>query len=375
MVQKERLKNGLKAVSLPVLGFEKIEVAKKISSTEVRASVVAKAQTDLETLKGFWSETMKGLKVGKELEMKWWDILTDLYSQDWRYYHVLKHVKNMLIIAKDHKEKLKHFPGFELAAWFHDSVYYPALAKNEEESSKLFKEFSKEAGIDEKLAEYVTNLIIATESHSIKSDAEYDTKLFVDTDLSILGETKEDYEKYAECVRKEYSHVSKEEYEKGRLAVLNKFLKEGSPLFNTEEMREKYEARARENIMNEIKTLSQLLKNKMQVLTQEMCYQRKQRCKTPILLYANLLAFPVLLLWSQSWSIILQCAAAFSHTPIFLSPCSASTLSSTAQDESLIGLGTYPLFKCKISTLSVSIMASLASSVNFSIQAAQPELT
>jgi len=248
MVKEKREENKLTPIDFPILQFDEIE--EKISSTDIRAIIIKKGQVDLSKVKNNWLSLMERLKIDEEIGKKWWDILLDHYAEDWRHYHVLKHVWDML-------ESKKYFKApenllFDLAIWFHDVIYCPNESDNEEQSVKLFEQFASESKIEKK--EYVTKLIMATKYH--KAEEDYDTKLLLDLDLEILARPNDEYKQYAANIRNEYSSYSDEMYRKGRIQILNSFLKKDS-IFLTPEMREKYEARARENIQEEIKSLSQ----------------------------------------------------------------------------------------------------------------------
>lgn len=66
--------------------------------------------------------------------------------------------------------------------------------------------------------------------------------------------SKVEYDMYAEQIRREYSHYTEEEYCRGRIAVLQRFLKR-ERLYFTDQYYEKYEAIARRNIQGEINSL------------------------------------------------------------------------------------------------------------------------
>jgi predicted metal-dependent HD superfamily phosphohydrolase len=99
-------------------------------------------------------------------------------------------------------------------------------------------------------------MILATKHHR-GEDLSWDMKAFLDLDTSILGAPEGIYEEYSRAIRKEYSWVPDALYREGRTKVLNDFLGRGR-IYHTEEIRAKYEAQARHNIAEEIKTLSEV---------------------------------------------------------------------------------------------------------------------
>jgi predicted metal-dependent HD superfamily phosphohydrolase len=66
---------------------------------------------------------------------------------------------------------------------------------------------------------------------------------------------KQSYDEYAVQIRKEYVHVSDEDFRVGRAKVLKSFLSK-PVLFFTSHAREKLEQRARENVARELAALS-----------------------------------------------------------------------------------------------------------------------
>lgn len=246
MVQATREQNKLNPLSMPVLQFDKIE--EKISSTGVRTAIVNKAQVDLAKMKSQWLSLTSAMKISEATAKKWWDVLLEHYTEDWRHYHTLKHIHDILDLKATFVTPQN--PLFDLAIWFHDIVYYPTEKDNEEQSAELFKRFALEAGVKD--GGHVEELIRATKEH--KGERE-DVRLMLDLDLEVLGREKEEYAKYAEGVRKEYSCYPDADYKKGRAMVLNAFLK-NETIFLTPEAIKRYEARARDNIQQEIKLIS-----------------------------------------------------------------------------------------------------------------------
>ena len=76
-----------------------------------------------------------------------------------------------------------------------------------------------------------------------------------DADLSILGAEDARYDRYVAAVRAEYSHVSDDDWQVGRRAVLRTFL-DRPQIFRTPAGRKRWEAAARTNISRELSALS-----------------------------------------------------------------------------------------------------------------------
>src|SRR6266542_2634420 len=94
--------------------------------------------------------------------------------------------------------------------------------------------------------------ILATKTHEDTND--YDTNLFTDADLSILGQTWNMYENYTHQLRKEYAVYPDLLYNERRKKVLMHFL-EMNRIFKTDEFYNQFEKQARENLKRELKEL------------------------------------------------------------------------------------------------------------------------
>ena len=78
-------------------------------------------------------------------------------------------------------------------------------------------------------------MILATIKHRVPEDEPEKERvgLFLDMDLSILGEQKEVYEDYCQRVRLEYAHVPDADFVKGRIAVLKHLMRSDSTIYFT----------------------------------------------------------------------------------------------------------------------------------------------
>lgn len=85
---------------------------------------------------------------------------------------------------------------------------------------------------------------------------DFNTKIFLDLDLCILGTNNEKYRNYIRNIRKEYVFVPDKIYTKERIKILENFLNQEF-IFKTERFQNLYEKMARKNIKYEIKSLSE----------------------------------------------------------------------------------------------------------------------
>ena len=193
---------------------------------------------------------------GSEVETAdgWLAALTRHYSGPDRHYHNLHHVAEMLRLLEQYERGAVDYAAVRYAAWFHDAVYDTRSRTNEEESAALAERALNELGVPPETAEAARRLIVATKRHEAEGDVP-DLGLFLDADLSILGAEGETYRAYGEAIRREYSWVPDAAYREGRLKVLTNFLGRGR-LYFTGPLADRFEARARSNLSNEIRALT-----------------------------------------------------------------------------------------------------------------------
>jgi predicted metal-dependent HD superfamily phosphohydrolase len=213
----------------------------------VNETEVASLENDLQGLLGSFSGDE-----GKTVESA--NLLISKYSEKHRAYHNLSHIKFLLRTAAVFKDKINDYEAFELAVWFHDAIYEPKSKTNEPESAALAVENLAKLNFPQPKIEKVEKMILATRKHDA-AGLDEDGRLFLDSDLGILGAKAEIYKKYAEAIRKEYSFVPENLYRSERGKVLRSFLRREF-IFYTGIMRESLEEAARINIENEIEELS-----------------------------------------------------------------------------------------------------------------------
>jgi len=89
----------------------------------------------------------------------------------------------------------------------------------------------------------------------------FDEKIFLDSDLLILGEDENKYNEYMLSIRKEYEWVDDYRYNTNRIGILKEFLKKNT-IYLTCEFRDLYESQARKNIQSEIDLLNKFISQK-----------------------------------------------------------------------------------------------------------------
>jgi predicted metal-dependent HD superfamily phosphohydrolase len=139
------------------------------------------------------------------------------------------------------------------AACFHDAVYDPRSATNEEASARLAARVLAEVGWDAVRIDHVEAAIEATAHHDAGGDPT--TAVLLDADLSVLGADPARYTDYATGVRAEYRHVDDDAWRAGRGALLRSLL-DRPRLFVTDAAHDRFEQRARANLTAELAALS-----------------------------------------------------------------------------------------------------------------------
>lgn len=182
----------------------------------------------------------------------WYERLAAAYSEPQRHYHTQQHIGECLL-ELDQAIHLAIRPAeVELALWFHDAVYDPRAADNEERSANLAKQFVTESGLSARFAQRMERLILMTKSH--QADADADEAILLDIDLSILGRAEKRFAEYEQQIRQEFEWVPGAVYAAKRLEIWERFLCRDC-IYATEWFREKYERQARINLAGAIERL------------------------------------------------------------------------------------------------------------------------
>lgn len=181
----------------------------------------------------------------------WLEVFTK-YSEPKRQYHTIAHLEAMVSDLKEVKDQIADWDVVLFAVFYHDIIYKATSSSNEEDSAQLAKERLNEIGFPaEKIAKCAA-MIMATKKHELSEDS--DTNYLTDADLGILGKSSEDYQKYTEQIREEYSIYPDFMYTSGRKKALQHFLQMES-IYKTGHFGKKYEAKAKANIQNELEEL------------------------------------------------------------------------------------------------------------------------
>jgi predicted metal-dependent HD superfamily phosphohydrolase len=176
--------------------------------------------------------------------------LATAYDAPERHYHTLGHLENLLGVLD--RFALQDGTVVELAVWYHDAVYSALRSDNEEKSAEWAEAFLRQTTLGPARTARVIDLIRRTHDHTQPQPPDdADLLLFLDADLSILGEPEAAYREYARGVRREYRLVPDLLYRPGRRKVLAKLL--AAPvLYHTPALRAELDAPARRNLAAEL---------------------------------------------------------------------------------------------------------------------------
>ena len=180
--------------------------------------------------------------------------IVNRYSEPGRAYHTMRHVGEMLLVIEEYRSLLEDYDAVAFAAWFHDVIYDSRAGGNEERSAVLARRILSRLQVPSRIINRTAELILMTAAHS-STDTSFDSRLFIDADLSILGAAPERYEEYRRDIRREYSWLGDAEYRQGRAEVLRRFL-DRPRLYLTDELHDRLEARARKNMTAELESMT-----------------------------------------------------------------------------------------------------------------------
>jgi predicted metal-dependent HD superfamily phosphohydrolase len=191
-----------------------------------------------------WSETWRLLA----LETPPSPILQQLlarYAEPQRAYHTSQHLNECFAIFDELRAGMLHSGEVACAIWFHDAVYDPRRADNEERSADWALEVLSATGAPADVIASVRQLILST-THTAEPVG-LDQSILTDIDLAILGAPAERFAEYESQIRLEHSWVPAFVYRRERAHVLRGFL-ERPRIYRTELLHGRLEERARRNL-------------------------------------------------------------------------------------------------------------------------------
>lgn len=203
-----------------------------------------------EFLQGEWFELIGRLNPATDPLPSYKSIMVR-YSEPGRYYHTASHIAHGLQVLEMATHLITHPDTVRYAFWLHDAVYVPGRSDNEANSAQVAIEIAATLGIKEEIVKSAADLILVTAQHDPQG---IDQQVMVDADLSILGSPWKQFAAYEANIRREYEHVDPEQFRKGRLRILNAFIKRPS-IYSIPLFKGLYEDQARRNLTQSISIL------------------------------------------------------------------------------------------------------------------------
>ena len=139
------------------------------------------------------------------------DILNH-YLEPHRFYHTIEHLDD--VWTQLETKGFGESDALLLATVFHDIIYDPRSATNEEDSARYFNEVF--AG-NQALKEEVRGIILDTKTHQPKGEL---SNIFSEADLNILNQSFDKLLKYEQQIFKEFQFVDYSVYREKRVEVL-----------------------------------------------------------------------------------------------------------------------------------------------------------
>lgn len=208
---------------------------------------------DLTQLRGQWDDLMQSFDVDEDLAGGAFADLAARYGEDGRYYHTLAHIRNVLEAIQTLRSLAQDIRAIQLAAWFHDAIYDPRAADNEEQSAQYAGRILNDLHLAPALIANVQRLIRAT-THQPPGPDEIDCQILLDADLATFASDEAVQTWIEGAIRQEYAFVPEAAYRAGRRRILAQFLQR-ERIFYTEPMAVELEERARQNIARSIARL------------------------------------------------------------------------------------------------------------------------
>ena len=191
-------------------------------------------------------------RLGLSIDTGIYTELIDAHAQKHRAYHTIDHIAACLKHLDRVKDKVDRPDEIELALWFHDAIYQPFSATNEEDSADWAVRWLSDVGAETDLIGRVKDHILATKTHD--NPDQLDGQYMLDIDLAILGTSPDIYDQFEVDVRREYKRVPGFIFRKKRKAILSTFLARDQ-IYATDHFINALEPQARINLKRAISHL------------------------------------------------------------------------------------------------------------------------
>ena len=175
-----------------------------------------------------------------------------LLSAPGRRFHNLDHIRDCVRRLDEVAPLLEDRDAVEVAIWFHDAIYEPGDATNEERSARLF--LTQSTGARPLFRRRVCGLILTTR-HCMHSRGT-DRRFIEDIDLAGFAAPWDDFIRSGDLLRAEFAAHADGQYYPSQVRFLAN-LQSRPRFFRTDYFHDKYEARARQNVRRLLDELAQ----------------------------------------------------------------------------------------------------------------------
>ncbi len=189
---------------------------------------------------------------GKSNHGSTFDLIERSYMEPHRFYHNDKHINDCLDIFDKVSSLSTDTDLLEASIWFHDIIYDTHSGDNEEKSAERADALLKDGGISSAVCLKIYDLIMQTKIEN--EPDEINAKLIRDIDLSVFAKPVREYDLYEKNVRKEFAWVNEDKFWFARKNILKSFLNRNT-IYCTEYFQERYEEKARKNLLRVIDKL------------------------------------------------------------------------------------------------------------------------
>ncbi|MHA3083610.1 HD domain-containing protein [Acinetobacter sp. ANC 5383] len=171
--------------------------------------------------------------------------LLQAYLEPQRAYHQVQHIVECLALFEKVQSHIEDGLALQLAIFFHDVVYQPRSASNEQDSALWLRQ-QLAGALPQTQLDKIATWILATQQHAITSES--DLAYLLDIDLAILGSSPARFAEYQQQIRQEYVWVDEQIYQEKRNVVLRQFYLT-QPLYQTRYFQQHYEQQAKTNLL------------------------------------------------------------------------------------------------------------------------------
>jgi predicted metal-dependent HD superfamily phosphohydrolase len=212
-----------------------------------------RSRRTLDNLRAVWDQLAGRYCRDAALIDRFFNEIERKYTSSRRHYHNLQHIQALLTFCEDYAGQLKDADVVAFAIFYHDIIYNALRKDNESRSAQLAVKRLQALSVPPEKTAQVKLYIEATQTHAITASVTHtgDLQLFLDFDMSILGAGWAAYEAYTHQVRREYRIYPDKIYYPGRKQFLQHCL-QAEHIFQTPVFRDRYEAKARENMAQEL---------------------------------------------------------------------------------------------------------------------------